>query len=102
MNSDFLRKSALDTLSTLSTSSARPGLLRHTSCRPRRIGGGTVRAKRSGTLTLSKTLPHQAVTETIMRIRTEPLLGSGWQAVKPVIAATLASPDALACAQGVI
>jgi uncharacterized integral membrane protein (TIGR00698 family) len=42
-------------------------------------------------LTLSKTLLLLAVTATAMRTRTDLLLGLGWRAVMPVLAATLAS-----------
>lgn len=42
-------------------------------------------------LTLSKTLLLLAVTATAMRTRTDLLLGLGWRAVMPVLAATIAS-----------
>jgi uncharacterized integral membrane protein (TIGR00698 family) len=45
----------------------------------------------TATLTLSKTLLLLAVTATAMRTRTDLLLGLGWRAVMPVLAATLAS-----------
>jgi uncharacterized membrane protein YadS len=54
-------------------------------------------------LTLSKTLLLLAVTATAMRTRTDLLLGLGWRAVMPVLAATIASlVVALAYAQWVI
>lgn len=54
-------------------------------------------------LTLSKTLLLLAVTATAMRTRTDLLLGLGWRAVMPVLAATIASlVVALAFAQWVI
>jgi NADH:ubiquinone oxidoreductase subunit H len=54
-------------------------------------------------LTLSKTLLLLAVTATAMRTRTDLLLGLGWRAVMPVLAATIASlAAALAYAQWVI
>lgn len=45
----------------------------------------------STALTLSKTLLLLAVTATAMRTRTDLLLGLGWRAVMPVLAATIAS-----------
>ena len=54
-------------------------------------------------LTLSKTLLLLAVTATAMRTRTDLLLGLGWRAVMPVLAATIASLlTALAFAHWVI
>jgi uncharacterized integral membrane protein (TIGR00698 family) len=54
-------------------------------------------------LTISKTLLLLAVTATAMRTRTDLLLGLGWRAVMPVLAATLASlAAALAFARWVI
>ncbi len=54
-------------------------------------------------LTLSKTLLLLAVTATAMRTRTDLLLGLGWRAVMPVLAATIASlVTALAFAHWVI
>jgi uncharacterized integral membrane protein (TIGR00698 family) len=54
-------------------------------------------------LTLSKTLLLLAVTATAMRTRTDLLLGLGWRAVMPVLAATIASlVAALAFAKWVI
>jgi len=54
-------------------------------------------------LTASKTLLLLAVTATAMRTRTDLLLGLGWRAVMPVLAATIASlVVALAFAQWVI
>lgn len=54
-------------------------------------------------LTLSKTLLLLAVTATAMRTRTDLLLGLGWRAVMPVLAATIASlAVALAFAEWVI
>lgn len=54
-------------------------------------------------LTLSKTLLLLAVTATAMRTRTDLLLGLGWRAVMPVLAATIASlVTALAFAEWVI
>lgn len=54
-------------------------------------------------LTLSKTLLLLAVTATAMRTRTDLLLGLGWRAVMPVLAATIASlGTALAIALWVI
>jgi uncharacterized integral membrane protein (TIGR00698 family) len=54
-------------------------------------------------LTLSKTLLLLAVTATAMRTRTDLLLGLGWRAVMPVLAATIASlVVALAFAEWVI
>lgn len=45
----------------------------------------------AASLTLSKTLLLLAVTATAMRTRTDLLLGLGWRAVMPVLAATIAS-----------
>lgn len=54
-------------------------------------------------LTISKTLLLLAVTATAMRTRTDLLLGLGWRAVMPVLAATIASlVVAIAFAQWVL
>lgn len=60
-------------------------------------------AAATAALTLSKTLLLLAVTATAMRTRTDLLLGLGWRALMPVLAATIASlAAALAFAHWVI